>query len=272
MDTMLIIAAVLLFVVTFLAAFLAKSFKPSTYLIYAQAFASGAFIGVAILHFIPRAVACFRQTTLPISNYSPYSLIIVFVFLLFILSELVGSSPGQTQHPEDEFSATDLSTLVMHNLTSIPSRFLLFCVLAFLLAHSIIVGLAIYFQHPQHSAIVISLLVNASVEKFVEAFAVTLLLRRHQIFPWVFWSFIVVYASTTSVTILLLGTANWHDNVLLAGIFISISAGVFLFIGTLLWRRTFMTPFDWRKSELVVISLVFVGSVALQALTCIVAG
>jgi high-affinity Fe2+/Pb2+ permease len=54
---------------------------------------------------------------------------------------------------------------------------------------------------------------------------------------------------------------------LLTGIFLSISAGVFVFIGLLLWRKTFLTPFDWTKKELVIVCVIFFLGSGIQALT-----
>jgi hypothetical protein len=51
------------------------------------------------------------------------------------------------------------------------------------------------------------------------------------------------------------------------GVCLSISAGVFLFVGSLLWRRSFLTPFDWKRKEIAVFSGLFVLGILIAACT-----
>jgi hypothetical protein len=104
------------------------------------------------------------------------------------------------------------------------------------------------------------------IEKFVESFTLTLMLGRIPN-PIVFWLMVTFYAISTPLTILIVGWCKLKDRVVLTGVFMSISAGVFIFIGLLLWRKTFLTPFDWKKSEIVLVCVVFILGTGIQALT-----
>jgi zinc transporter ZupT len=268
LDTFLILSSVLLFIVSSIGIILAAFFRPSTYLIYAQTFAGGAFLGVAILHFIPRAVTCFSEISA--DEFPVYSLIIVSVFLFFVLAELLARG---RKSEEMRFELSEdlqyFSMLMMHHTGALPSVALEAIIYVFLLVHCVIIGFALYFQHQQHPAFKVSLLVNAVIERLVEAFAVTLLLKRQVMPHAMFWIAMVVYVAGTPVTILALAATNLKDNKMLDAVSMSLSAGVFFFIGVLLWRKTFLTPFDWRKSELVILSTIFIISLGAQALTCI---
>ena len=70
-----------------------------------------------------------------------------------------------------------------------------------------------------------------------------------------------------SASIIVFYFSKIHSNPILNAVASSLSAGLFLFIGILLWRKTFLTPFDWQKKELVIVSIVFICSLAVQSLT-----
>jgi hypothetical protein len=82
-----------------------------------------------------------------------------------------------------------------------------------------------------------------------------------------FWLLIALYSLATPITIFIADVKDISGDLLLTGIFMAISAGVFIFIGVLLWRRTFRTPYDWRKGELVIVCLALVAGAGIQALT-----
>jgi uncharacterized membrane protein len=87
-DNFSIAAASTCFVMSLADPMIAKLFNPGIYLVYAQIFASGSFIGIAILHFIPQAVTSLGKRYG--DGYPMYSLILVIVFCLFALAELNG--------------------------------------------------------------------------------------------------------------------------------------------------------------------------------------
>jgi zinc transporter ZupT len=271
----LIISSVLIFVVSVLGILLAGRFKPSTILIYAQTFASGAFIGFSVLHFIPETVACFnrlRRDEEHSLDYPVYSAVFVAVFLFFLLAELAAAiRTNRADESRQEISSDapkDFSPFLMRHFSALPSHFLKGIMSIFLIVHAVIIGFAIFFQRKAHLDLTTGLLVNTSVQKFIEAFGIALLLRRHA--PnLVFWVLMGVYSIATPLTVVGVGWADFQPSDLFIGSCLSISAGLFLFIGILLWRRTFLTPFDWKKVELVVLSSIFLVSIVIQALTCI---
>jgi zinc transporter ZupT len=274
MQAFLIVAAVVTFVVSVLGLIFASLFRPSRYLVYAQAFASGAFIGVSILHFMPRALHCFAATPPWSANHFPISSVIIVAVLAFLhLSERVAlssrTSPVRLRGDFSEFSSQEAAPLLMHHVGALPSLGLECVILVSLIFHSVIIGCALYFQHEADTAMAVSLLVNTAVEKAVEAFAVRLLLRKQLLPKPVALVLIGLYALGTPVTVLALGSKPLKDELALDGALMSVSAGVFLYIGVLVWRRTFLTPFDWECKEVVILCVVFLCSLVVQALTCI---
>jgi len=81
---------------------------------------------------------------------------------------------------------------------------------------------------------------------------------------------VIFYSLLTPITILVLGVGfdiNSDDNKELSYVSQSISVGAFFFIGYILWRKTFLTPFDWKRNEVLIISSLFIISILIQALT-----
>jgi zinc transporter ZupT len=260
MDDYLISACVTTLVVSFIGALIAKLFGPSTYLIYAQSFACGSLLGIAILHFIPEAVRCFQ-------GHDPYyTLIIVSVVFLFSVAEVATKPPPTEARFELTDSTPDFALFLMHHFTGVPSATLQCVVYICFLAHSVIIAFAIYFQHHRHQAFTVPLLIVVLVEKFIESFSLTLILGALPNQVW-FWLLITLYSVATPITIIVADSQQIAGNLILTGVFMAISAGVFIFIGVMLWRRTFHTPYDWRKEELVIVCLALVAGMAIQALT-----
>jgi zinc transporter ZupT len=264
MDAILIASIVSMLVTSIVGVIISRLFKPGIYLIYAQTFASGAFIGIAILHFIPEAVDYLDF------DYPYYSLIILIVFSIFSIGEFsamrqpssAADSPGSSMRE----LAMDYSVFLMHHFTTIPSFWLQLIIYLCFLAHSVVLGLAFAFQSAEHAAVTISLLLFLLIEKFLEAFTVTLMLGRieRRLF---FWALIVLYSIVTPLTIIVTSLTKLKERSVTSGICLSISAGVFIFIGLVLWRKTFLTPFDWKRRELALVCVFYIAGVTIPAVT-----
>jgi zinc transporter ZupT len=263
MDSPAIIAALALLAAALIGALVSKLFRPGIFLIFAQTFVSSAFVSVSVLHLIPDAVAL-----LP-GSYPLYSPVILLVFSLFSIGEFSTirprADPQQEGGPIQEVTI-DYSIFLMHHFTSLPSIWLRAITFICFIGHSVVLGFAFSFYHQEHPAISVSLVLFLAIEKFLESFTVTLMYRAIAN-QFLFWSLIGLYSIVTPITIFAIQAANLRDNRTWSGVCLSISAGVFIFIGLLLWRRTFLTPFDWKKPELVVMSVLFVLGAAVPALT-----
>jgi zinc transporter ZupT len=264
MDGLLIASVVSLLVTSIVGVIISKLFKPGIYLIYAQTIASGAFIGIAILHFIPEAVGSLDF------DYPLYSLIILIVFSIFSIGEFtaIRRSVHSAESPENSIRelAIDYTVFLMHHFTAVPPVWLQVLANICFLGHSVVLGIAFAFQRAEHAAITISLLVFLIIEKFLEAFTVTLMLGRIER-DVLFWGLTAVYSIVTPLTIIILSFTNLKEHRLSSGICLSISAGVFIFIGLVLWRKTFLTPFDWKRRELALVCLLFIIGATIPALT-----
>ena len=264
--TLQIVAAVLMFIVPFIGVFIAKLVKPGTYLIYAQTFASAAFMAISLFHFLPEAILLMN----PFRGWPMYSVIMTIVLLFFSLAEMKTIEHFERRQQLHEVSdeiGKDFSIFLMHRFTIIPSFCLQMLVFFFLIVHAIIIGFAISFRRDK--AVYASILVATLVEKMIESFTITLVVRKDLMKGFVFWILLVIYACATPASIIAVAVSNLDDNPTVTGSFISISAGVFLFIGLMLWRKTFLTPFDWKKREIAIVCVVFIVSIVIQALTTI---
>jgi hypothetical protein len=158
----------------------------------------------------------------------------------------------------------DYSVFLMHHFAAIPSLWLQLLAYLCFLGHSVALGIAFAFQRAAHPAIAISLLVFLLIEKFLEAFTVTLMLGKIE-GRFFFWILIVIYAIATPLTITVIAATKLKEKGMLSGICLAISAGVFIFIGLVLWRKTFLTPFDWKRGELALVCILFIIGVSIPA-------
>jgi hypothetical protein len=121
-DPFSITAACTCFVTSLAGPLITKLFNPGIYLIYAQIFASGSFIGISILHFIPQAVVSLGRKSG--SGYPMYSLILVIVFCLYALAELNGmrhAAAGTSPAAIGGETGKDYTIFLMHHFTAVPS-------------------------------------------------------------------------------------------------------------------------------------------------------
>ena len=266
MDAFDIIAAVLMLFAPFIGVAIAKLMKPGTYLIYAQAFAAASFMAISLFHLLPEAVHWMN----PFRSWPMYSVIMAVVFMFFALAEMKALGHFEMEQHRDEVSdevAKDFSIFLMHRFTIIPSVCLQLVVFMFLIIHALVIGFAISFRRDK--AVYASILVAALIEKIVESFTITLVVRKDIMRGIGFWILMVLYACATPAAILAASMSGLEDESRVAGALISISAGVFLFIGMMLWRKTFLTQFEWRKREVIIVCVVFCVSILIQALTTI---
>lgn len=270
MEAFYIVAITLMFIFSIAGAWCSRMFNPGTYLIYAQTFASGAFIGISLLHFIPETINDFYMYKDDLS-YPYYSLIILFVFAIFCILEIKASTqlenPRSNFHDVSDDSVKDFSVFLMHRFTAIPSMWMRIIVYTFLSFHAVVIGFAIVTTDT--TKIYFTLILATVVEKFVESFTISLIARKGQSSLIIFWICIVLYSLITPASIIVFYISKIHNNPILNAISSSLSAGLFLFIGILLWRKTFLTPFDWQKRELAIVSVVFVCSLGIQSFTSI---
>jgi len=258
-----------MFLFSIVGTWISKIVKPGIYLIYGQTFASGSFLSLALLHFLPDTISDFLEYKKN-DTFPYYSIIIVFIFVVFCIAEIravLHVESNQTDFYEvSDDSSKDFSVFLMHRFTAIPSGWLRIFVFIVMVVHSVILG---YVITSYLSEKYFSILIATITEKVIESFTISIISRKDKSRPFVFWTLMIGYALVTPLAIILFSYINIDSNPLAGAIFSSISTGLFFFIGILLWRKTFLTPFDWQKMELFIVSVVFVGSIALQALTSI---
>ena len=255
------LTAGLLFLLSLIGVMAGLYKKPGTFLVYAQSFASGSFLGLAILHFFPDAADCFQQ------GFPFYACVMIGVFALFSLFELIVISKYKKKQgnmiPEiSDDSGKDYSIFLMHRFSAVPSVNLLLIIFLFFFAHSIIIGFGIPLHKDSPNESYYFMVISIMVEKFIETFSLTIMSLPNKIPKCAIWIFASIYSIATPLMVII----DFSSKSLIAYMF-SISAGVFLFIGLLLWRKTFLTPFEWKKKEIGWVSAWFVIGLSIQALT-----
>lgn len=257
------VTAGLLIIISYLGVMAGLYKTPGTFLVYAQSFASGSFLGLSILHFFPDAANCFQH------QFPLYACVMIGVFALFSLFELIVLSKYENKRnnmiPEiSDDSGKDYSIFLMHRFSAVPSPKILLIIFLFFLAHSIVIGFGIPLHKNSPDESYYFMVFSIMVEKFIETFSLTIMSLPNKISKLVIWIFATIYSVATPIMIIINFSSKSLD---LIAIMFSISAGVFLFIGLLLWRKTFLTPFEWKKKELFWVSLWFFVGLLVQALT-----
>jgi zinc transporter ZupT len=262
MWTFLIVSAVVLFIAILGGVFALHLINLGTLLMFAQAFSSSSFVGVAILHLMPQAAALFHHA------YPLTSLIAIGVFVLLFIGELVGFHRPNTRRPlEDSQELSEsYAVFVGHPRAAIPSLCLEIAVYLFFLAHSVFVAFPFVLVSDRRLSAAVPLLVVVTIEKVIEGFTVTLLFRRIVHSPAAV-PLLLLYAAATPAAVLAMGASAIGDNSTACAVCLSVSAGVFLFMGVLMWRRSFLTPFDWKKWEAALLVVLFLAGIAVPACT-----
>lgn len=265
LDAPKIITTISVFIPSYIGTILALYIQPGIFLIYIQTFASGSFLGLSILHFFPDAVKCFSSES---DKFPIYSCVMVGTFALFSLIELVVLPKYENDQNDaikriSDDSGKDYSIFLLHRFSAIPSLKLLFIIYVIFLAHSCVIGISIPFLIKEHDNTYLIAVFSIFIEKIIEMYELTIMTKPNKIPTYIIWILTIIYSIPTP---LIYHFVNLQKQKLLS-IFLSISTGVFLFIGLLFWRKTFLTPFEWKKKELFLVSLWFFIGILIQALT-----
>ena len=257
MDSEIIIASAILFFVSLCGCYITRFFRPGPFLISAQSFASGSLLGLSILHYIPLSIESFKSTEQPIYLYIAVSTYAIFTFLEHIPTTQTHSSFQDSLN--SDASNRDFSQFLVHHFSTVPNKWMLVIVFVFLLVNSVFMGIGL-----SCTTSFIAFTIAASIAKLVEAFTLGLLLQTDQTKPIAYWISVFTYSVATPITALAFPSKGDKTT---TGVFSSISLGFFLYLGILLWRATFLLPFDWRKSELAYVCSSFAVAIVIEALT-----
>lgn len=175
-----------------------------------ETLATGVFLGAALLHMLPEANTMF----LHMGYHYPYAYIITgIVFLLFLWFEHLGKE------------------LYHHHDRTHPA----FAIVAWLMlsVHSLVLGAALGFSHEY--ALVIMLFLAIITHKWAESFAIAVQLNKSSLRPSNSIVFFLVFAMMTPLGIFIgfYFGQGVQTNSLFDPILIAISAGTFLYLGTL---------------------------------------
>jgi zinc transporter ZupT len=175
-----------------------------------ETLATGVFLGAALLHMLPESNAMFVE----MGYHYPFAYIITgMVFLVFLWFEHLGKE------------------LYHHHDASHPA----FALLAWVMfsVHSLMLGTALGFS--QEYAVVIMLFLAIITHKWAESFAIAVQLNKSSLSTRNSFIFFLLFALMTPLGIFI----GWYSNhnlethSLFDPILVSISAGTFLYLGTL---------------------------------------
>lgn len=175
-----------------------------------ETLATGVFLGAAMLHMLPESNAMFNT----MGYHYPFAYLITGgIFLLFLWLEHIGKE------------------LYHHHDAAHPA----FAILAWLMLsiHSLVLGTALGISHEY--GLVIMLFLAIITHKWAESFAISMQLNKSSLTAKKSALFFIIFAFMTPLGILI----GWYcgrgveTNSLIDPILIAVSAGTFLYLGTL---------------------------------------
>jgi zinc transporter ZupT len=177
---------------------------------FGETLATGVFLGAALLHMLPEAHSKFQA----LGFHYPYAFIITgLVFLLFLWFEHLGKElyhHGDANHPA-------------------------FALLAWLMLsfHSLVIASALGYS--QEYAVLVMLYLAIITHKWAESFAIAIQLSKSSLSPWVAKSLFILFAFMTPLGVFIgwYFNAEVNTNSIFDPILMSLSAGTFLYLGTL---------------------------------------
>lgn len=258
-----LIFVIALLVVTLIFCNLARFFRPGPLMICAQSFSSGSFLALALLSYLPDT---FSSTNTYIQPYNLYTALATFVFFSIVEHFPSSSSRHSLQDSmNSEGSTRDFSHFLIHHFSTVPSKLHFWFTFLFLLTNAVLMGFSIH----KCQNLSLSNYITFPVAKMVESFTLGLLLQSYQAKLLIFWCTIVLYSIASPITFIILSQLKFDKIDDCTYFLTSMSVGLFLYIGILLWRATFLLPFDWRRSELLIVCASFAAAILIQALAII---
>lgn len=255
-----LIFSIALFIASLLCCNLSRFFRPGPLMICAQSFASGSLISLAFLTYLADAINIYNSN-LDYLKYPEHLYIALGVFVLFTLMEHIPGSQSRLSMQDSmnsEGSTRDFSHFLVHHFSTVPSKSHFIISYLFLIANAILMGLALLCSVCCDKKNIYAVFIAYSIAKMVESFTLGLLLQSSQSKLLIFWVLTTIYSIATPITYI---SFNYPEQKNIGkraqGILTSISMGFFLYLGILLWRATFLLPFDWRKYELFIVCASF---------------
>ncbi len=175
-----------------------------------ETLATGVFLGAALLHMLPESNAMFIK----LGYHYPFAYIITGItFLVFLWFEHLGKE------------------LYHHHDANHPA----FALLAWLMLsiHSLVLATALGFSHEY--PVIIMLFLAIIIHKWAESFAIAIQLSKSSLTPFKSITFFLIFALMSPLGIFI----GWYcdygveTNSLFDPILIAVSAGTFLYLGTL---------------------------------------
>ncbi len=174
-----------------------------------ETLATGVFLGAALLHMLPEAHKLFSH----LDYQYPFSYMLAgLVFLVFLWLEHL----GKELHEHHDASSTSFAILAMVMMS----------------VHSVILGTALGFT--QYSSVIVMLFLAIIAHKWAESFAISVQLNKSGLSMKSSKRMFFLFSLMTPLGILIGSVSSQeHSNSLFDAILMSISAGTFLYLGTL---------------------------------------
>lgn len=238
---------------------------------YGESLYAGVFIAIAFFHFLPES---FSKDD---SSYNRSGLVLTLSFLFFVIiifisrifSNLLKGSTTNHNDQNNVPKTSQMQTILIPYLenngrqVTLQESILLGSRLFF---SSILIGLAMGITRNDDTIYTIALSVGLS--KFLEAIAVgTRLLNRTN--KLVFWILTICFSMLTPGFTLIFAHYLCCENDTIISICDAISGALFMYIGFQHWQRLFFSPYEYSKTELACITILFLLGITVVSVAAI---
>lgn len=237
---------------------------------YGESLYAGVFVAIAFYHFLPESFS--KDDT----SYNRSGLVLTLSFLLFLITELISRSFSyffkNTANYDTQNDATTTSQMqtilipylennahpiTLHESILLGSR---------LFFGSILIGLAMGITRNDDTIYTMAL--SIALSKFLEAIALgTRLVGRTN--KLIFWILTISFSCLTPGFTLLFSQFLCCSNIITISICDAISGALFIYIGFQHWQRLFFSPYEYSKTELVFMTLLFIIGVTVVSIAAI---
>lgn len=241
---------------------------------YGEAFTSGAFLGFAFFHMIPHYL---RNSDY---NFDYHSVILVSTLCLFYLFTVVAKKRKRNDYGNNvsyiesmldvDASQVSMKTLLIPYFEDnglIAPKIVQVVLMILMLSNSIMLGISLGITNK--SITTLPLFTVISIQKLFELIAIGIQLAKFGLSNLIIWLYSLIYSLITPIVVIFSSLYLCCQDLSLMTTLNAISAATFILIGCTQWYRIFISPYEYKKKEIISISILFILGLMLMSIILI---
>lgn len=240
---------------------------------YGESFTAGAFLSFAFFRMIPHYL---RNSDYEYDVRTVLFIATLCLFYLFAVASKRRKSDAPNavsfveSMPDIDASQASMRAVLIPYFEDnglMSPKIVQFVMLALMLTNSAMLGVSLGITN--QGLVTVPLFSAIAVQKLFEMIAIGIQLAKLNFSSLTIWLFSLTYSLVTPVVVIFSSLYLCCQDLALITTLNAISAGIFLLIGCSQWYRIFVCPYEYRKMEIVRISVMFVLGIALMSIILI---